>query len=214
MNALEHYGNPDVARTYFQNVRVPGNCVPAEMGFNWLRQIYTSPPYKDKVLVDLGCGPGTSLKVLSELRFGSYYGIDGSQAMLDIAEMYLQDTPCKLTRCDMSEVFTLKKVDSSVDVVSICSVLNSIKNPFFALEESARVLKRNGYLLCNFVVNDTNTTITFIEPDGMVSYTHSSREVSDFFRKNKLHVVTMDQLPPMLIAKAVSTETLFLCVKQ
>lgn len=213
MNALDFYGNPGVAESYFLYAQDPSKFPCALFGLSWLKYFLGSQSGNGKILVDFGYGPGTSTKTFSRLKFQKYFCIDGSQAMLDIAELYLSGLDVSFQKKDLSVPFTVELQDSSVDVVTICNVLNSLSDPFLCLEESMRILKPNGFLLCNFTANLSTEHKAFIEEDGMVSYVHSQAQIEKFITKNNLKERISDKLPEIEMNGVKIIESLFLFQK-
>jgi ubiquinone/menaquinone biosynthesis C-methylase UbiE len=97
---------------------------------------------------------------------------------------------------------------------SICSVSNAIENPLFALRESSRVLKKDGLLLASFVLNETKETATIIDPDDMISYSHSNNEIINFIYKNKMCVIGLAKYPIAVSMSPKAIDVLLLCQKQ
>lgn len=174
MNAEEFYGNKFVAKSYFDHARQKNGCPAASKGLAWINNFArsTGQSFKDKILVDLGCGPGTSIKILSELQLKKYYGFDNSQPMLDIAKEYLQGVNCELSNIDISKS-KLPIENNSVDFVSICSVLCAIEDISFIFNEVTRILKSDGIILFNLILSTSVKTISFFDEDNMKTYIHS-----------------------------------------
>jgi SAM-dependent methyltransferase len=105
-----------------------------------------------KNAVDVGGGYGRLSKYLT--NFADHVTLaEPSQQQLDIAKMYLKDSPNvdskKLQAAD------LKFKDGSVDLVLVVRVLHHLPDPMPELREIARILKPGGTFLLEFA-NDAH----------------------------------------------------------
>ena len=90
-------------------------------------------------LLDVGCGTGLNLSVLS--RFGTAYGIDSSPEALNLArERGVQNLV-------LSDAEALQFSDEKFDVLTALDVLEHTDNDLAALSEMYRVLKPGGALV-------------------------------------------------------------------
>ncbi len=96
------------------------------------------------VVADLGCGTGAVAESLAPFVRG-VIGIDGSNAMLDIAEKRLGRFGNVELR--VGELESLPLDDDSVDVATLMLVLHHVEQPDIAIREAARVLRPGGKIL-------------------------------------------------------------------
>jgi SAM-dependent methyltransferase len=90
-------------------------------------------------ILDIGCGPGTTLTELS--RYGAVYGVDISKA----AVQYCYERG--LDSVALGDVCTLPYRDERFDLVTSIDVLEHVEDDVGALAETYRVCKRGGTLI-------------------------------------------------------------------
>ncbi|PAF48230.1 bifunctional demethylmenaquinone methyltransferase/2-methoxy-6-polyprenyl-1,4-benzoquinol methylase [Helicobacter sp. 12S02232-10] len=114
-----------------------------------------APDLNKAVILDVACGTGDMILHWRKNASGfgksiqKIIGIDPSEGMLEIAkeklEKYLQSQEVELL---LGEAKNLKAVESeSVDILSIAYGLRNVVDLKEALQEFARVLKKNGILI-------------------------------------------------------------------
>ncbi len=102
--------------------------------------------------VDVGGGYGRLSKFL--LKFADKVILaEPSQQQLDIAKMYLKDTP--EVEQKLLQAADLKMKDKSVDLVLVVRVLHHLPDPMPEFKEIARVLKPGGTFILEFA-NDAH----------------------------------------------------------
>jgi len=102
--------------------------------------------------VDVGGGYGRLSKYL--IKFADKVTLaEPSQQQLDIAKIYLKDTP--QVDQELRQAADLKLKDGSVDLVLVVRVLHHLPDPMPELKEIARVLKPGGTFLLEFA-NDAH----------------------------------------------------------
>jgi ubiquinone/menaquinone biosynthesis C-methylase UbiE len=102
--------------------------------------------------VDVGGGYGRLSKYLT--KFADKVTLaEPSQQQLDIAKIYLQDTPAVSQR--LLQAADLKMKDKSADLVLVVRVLHHLPDPSQELKEISRVLKPGGTFLLEFA-NDAH----------------------------------------------------------
>ncbi|MBF0567056.1 MAG: class I SAM-dependent methyltransferase [Nitrospirae bacterium] len=99
---------------------------------------------KDRVIVDLGCGEGITLKkIVNKFPAAIVLGIDGMTENIDICTRL--GLPASL-----GDVYNLDLPENSVDVVLLFEVIEHLSEPLKALREIHRILKPNGKLIIIF----------------------------------------------------------------
>ena len=95
---------------------------------------------EDKIL-DVGCGTGTVLNYVSKNKKIKGFGIDVSEAMIDMAK-------AKNTGCEFSigDAGSLRFEDDSMDVVMACMAYHHFPDQQKFRKEALRVLKPGGCL--------------------------------------------------------------------
>jgi SAM-dependent methyltransferase len=105
----------------------------------------------ERLVVDVGCGPGRFTRDLAELTGGRAIGLDIVQAFLDMAP---RDP--RVEYRPMAEG-TIDLPDGCADVVWICLVLGGIEGPILSrtAAEAIRILRPGGLL---FLVENTSSS--------------------------------------------------------
>lgn len=102
--------------------------------------------------VDVGGGYGRLSKFLT--KFADKVTLaEPSQQQLDIAKIYLKDTP--RVEQKLLQAANLKLPDKSVDLVVVVRVLHHLPDPLPEFKEISRVLKTGGILILEFA-NDAH----------------------------------------------------------
>jgi len=113
--------------------------IPEEMFI--LKKIY----FKNKVVIDVGCGPAVSIKNIIDERVllqSSYIGVDISRRMLKLAKKNIPSG--KFYHLDISKLFFQKEV---ADTLLSLGALHHVKNPKKTIINWIRIIKPSGYLL-------------------------------------------------------------------
>ncbi len=98
---------------------------------------------KTQTLLDIGCGTGFYFSALSKYT-DKLYGIDVSTLFLKDAKKLIERNEIKNACVCMSLSEALPFSDKSLDCVFLFAVLHHLQNVDKAIEETYRVLKRNG----------------------------------------------------------------------
>lgn len=111
--------------------------------------------YKEKVILDLCCGTGNQLNLLSKHGFRNLYCLDISDSMLEIAKR--DDSPIKIYNEDATKT---SFDNASFDVVIISFAIHEKdRNTQQALiNEAYRIIKKDGFMLVVDYVFDNKAT--------------------------------------------------------
>jgi demethylmenaquinone methyltransferase/2-methoxy-6-polyprenyl-1,4-benzoquinol methylase len=111
--------------------------------------------YKGKIILDLCCGTGNQIKLLSKHGFRNLYCLDMSDSMLEIAKR--SDSSIKIYNEDATKT---SFNDAWFDVVIISFAIHEKdRNTQQALiNEAYRVIKKDGFMLVVDYVFDNKTT--------------------------------------------------------
>lgn len=111
--------------------------------------------YKKKIILDLCCGTGNQIKLLSKHGFRNLYCLDISDSMLEIAKR--SDSSIKIYNEDATKT---SFDDAWFDVVIISFAIHEKdRNTQQALiNEAHRVIKKDGFMLVVDYVFDNKTT--------------------------------------------------------
>ena len=111
--------------------------------------------YKKKIILDLCCGTGNQIKLLSKHGFRNLYCLDISDSMLEIAKR--SDSSIKIYNEDATKT---SFDDAWFDVVIISFAIHEKdRNTQQALiDEAYRIIKKDGFMLVVDYVFDNKTT--------------------------------------------------------
>ncbi len=111
--------------------------------------------YKEKIILDLCCGTGNQIKLLSKHGFRNLYCLDISDSMLEIAKR--SDSSIKIYNEDATKT---NFDDARFDVVIISFAIHEKdRNTQQALiNEAYRIIKKDGLMLVVDYVFDNKTT--------------------------------------------------------
>jgi len=111
--------------------------------------------YKEKIILDLCCGTGNQIKLLSKHGFKNLYCLDISTSMLEIAKR--SDSSIKIYNEDATKT---NFDNASFDIVIISFAIHEKdRNTQQALiNEAHRIIKKDGFMLVVDYVSDNKTT--------------------------------------------------------
>jgi len=111
--------------------------------------------YKEKIILDLCCGTGNQIKLLSKHGFKNLYCLDISDSMLEIAKR--SDSSIKIYNEDATKT---SFDDASFDIVIISFAIHEKdRNTQQALiNEAYRIIKKDGLMLVVDYMFDNKTT--------------------------------------------------------
>lgn len=141
--------------------------------------MYKSVDIKENdVVVDVACGNGRLLKMLTEKNSFYGYGIDISEKMIKQAKKLNPEMNFYVAGCE-----ELPFKDGEIDVMTVCAAFHHFPNPQNFAKESARVIKKGGciylseiYLpailriICNpFLKFSRSGDVKFYSPNEIIS---------------------------------------------
>ncbi|MBR2068393.1 MAG: ubiquinone/menaquinone biosynthesis methyltransferase [Candidatus Gastranaerophilales bacterium] len=145
---------------------------------------------KNSKVLDLACGTGDIVKIISKKEDIDITGLDISEKMLDIAK---KKNPDK--KFIEGDILNLPFLDSEFDYVTITFGLRNIENRQKALSEIYRVLKNKGRFLHldfgehNFISKIFDTLTPFIVKifnKDKASYEYLIKSKNDFLQPDDL----------------------------
>ena len=112
--------------------------------------------YKEKTILDLCCGTGNQLKLLSKNGFKNLHCLDISNSMLEIVKKY--DCPIKTYNEDATQT---SFENESFDIVIISFALHEKdrNTQEKIINEACRLIKKDGFMLVVDYVFDNKTTL-------------------------------------------------------
>ena len=93
---------------------------------------------KNAAIIDIGSGAGTNLRLLKEMGFTNYHGLDFSPLSKKIC------AEKKIGEVVVRDIYDSNLPSDSYDVVLITDVLEHLNDDLEALKEIRRILKPNG----------------------------------------------------------------------
>ena len=103
-----------------------------------LREVELRP---GAAVLDVGCGTGALLKLLSGVCEINGYGIDIAEKMIEEAKKKCPQMSFQIARCD-----SLPFADNTFDIIIACMAYHHYDNKDGFAKETARVLKSGGVL--------------------------------------------------------------------
>jgi ubiquinone/menaquinone biosynthesis C-methylase UbiE len=101
-----------------------------------------SKPFRNKLIVDLGCGNGSLISKLLKYKPKRVYGIDFSNDFLDFAKENIINQRVTFLKSDIRKRLPLKS--NYFDIAYCTFVFNETNNLSSILKEIGRVLKKKG----------------------------------------------------------------------
>ncbi len=146
-------------------------------------------------VVDLGCGPFTTLHYFSHLGFRTYAGIDQSVDMLNLAKQEARKANKRFVSqyADLNND-TLPLPAQFADLVLCEGLLPYLDSPHHCFSEVARILKPTGYLgFVTVTISDDIQAkhVPFALPGFQTSKCHSIAEIRYGLKKANLAIVDM-----------------------
>jgi Methylase involved in ubiquinone/menaquinone biosynthesis len=93
-------------------------------------------------VLDVACGNGRLLKMLSKKARIRAFGIDVSEEMVTAAQSSFKDATFRVSPADKIDF-----PDSSFDFITVCCAFHHFTKPAVFLKEASRVLKNDGRLV-------------------------------------------------------------------
>jgi len=140
----------------------------------------------DAKLLDIGCGTGDALFLISKKTSAKLYGVDISEKMIEKAIKKLREKAI----LKLSDAENLPFNDNTFDYVLSTEAFHHFPNPDTAVKEISRVLKKNGRFVLadvNFYFNFIHKLFKILEPGHVRIY--SMEEFKTLFEKNNLKII-------------------------
>ena len=120
-------------KTFYSKEKRPYTDYPSKLAKHLTKRFITE---KQKEFLDVGCGRGDQLKAFADIGF-NVSGCDNDDLSVDFCK------PHSVQVLDIQKE-KIHKEDNSVDIVFSKSVIEHLDDPEKLLEESLRVLKKDG----------------------------------------------------------------------
>lgn len=199
MDAITYYSSPDIVtpQAYFDWDYIDDNSLPVPRFIieNSRTVSRMKKMFDNGTVVDLGCGPGTSLQHLTKVfSFKKCVGIDAVPSMLSFMVehknglSYNLETQCRDLRKDSFGVRS-----NSVDLVICCNVLKYLKSIDHLFSETVRILKPNRFFGFDLTTHmeSRRKIITQDDKDGTpVMYRYHQKHLEGLLKKHSFSVVS------------------------
>ena len=195
IDVVEYYNAPGRAERYLKNSFGDDGCPPADIICRtFLEKFSEDMRPKDGLIVDLGCGPGTSLfYIFKALKFKEVVAIDGSERMISILNQTFNSDTIKL-RTQISDLRNgnIDVVSDSADLVISCFMMSYLENLEKLFSEVGRILKSGCFFAFNIIVHKENCTDTVKllgESPKIMQYFHNQSKILSLAKLNGLNNV-------------------------
>lgn len=158
--------------------------------------------FKNKSVLELGCGTGNNLKFFNDLNFNKIVGIEGSETAIKLARKIINNKFVKLINKDFTKINLGNNIyDLIVDRGSITH--NPKKNLSLLLNRIEKSLKKDGVFMSalfsskhygNFSKVENRSFKNEIKSHvGLKSSFFSHREIKKYFKKFKIISLQLDE---------------------
>jgi ubiquinone/menaquinone biosynthesis C-methylase UbiE len=151
------FNNPDVAARYNLARQMPQQTI--AVWLDRLESAISAFNFHPRYILDLGCGTGRFTPALGKTFNCRVYGIEPSEAMLDVAKA-LDD---KSVDWKVGTAEDIPLGNESVDLVFISQVFHHLIDPVRAIQETWRVLTRTGFLAVRNSTRENNAQIEWLK---------------------------------------------------
>ena len=129
-------------------------------------------------VLDLACGSGVLLDLCNQ-KFGnklSYFGIDSSDAELELARKRLAMTETKLTRCMAQNLKFI--ADASINII-LCHWALTLMDPVVPVLETARRVLKAGGVFTAIIDGDASNTSNYSDVNNII-YGYTQQRYPDY----------------------------------
>jgi len=130
-----------------------------EASENHWKIFYSDPEVAEQKVLDAGCGTGIFSIIFARNGAGNITGIDISEGSLETARSLKDKFNLESTHFQNEDMLKLPFADESFDIVWAWGTVHHTTDPFGAIEELIRVLKKEGSILLAVY---TKTKLTFL----------------------------------------------------
>jgi predicted TPR repeat methyltransferase len=211
-----HYENPFTCMMYmFEDLQKKHPLI--SHASTILKKIATKE-YKQGCLIDLGCGPVTSIQPFVDMGLTSVIGVDNSEAMLKLAKSAHRPSKYSLHTVQADLQSDIVTVCSGVaDVVISFAVLTYLQTLTNVFSEASRLLKPGGHFI--FSLETTSSLVTnpvkHIYNPGHVLYIPSRKSVELLIHESGFRIVALESSSELEFVKEHQCKTeIFFVQKQ
>jgi len=159
---------------------------------------------EDAVVLDVGCGTGSILKMMSEIADIDGYGIDIEENMINEAKQKCPSMNIQISNCNDTPF-----ENSKFDIITVCLAFHHFADKKGFAQEAVRILKPDGHLY----ITDPKFPVVIRKPVNLAFRIHriagyfgSSKELAAYFDEFGLSLlsVTSDKYAQCLTLQKVS----------
>lgn len=134
-------------------------------------------------ILEVGCGGGAMTPFLAQLvgKKGRVLAIDNSHAQVKATEQLIQKIKLNHVECRELSVFDVDQLKEKFDVIYVRWVLVHLKDPFTALAQLVKQLKKGGKIIIDEMLNSYN----FSHPENKY-FAKRRYAIEQFFIRNGL----------------------------
>ncbi len=143
-----------------------------EASENHWKIFYSDTEVAGKKVLDAGCGTGIFSIIFAKNGAGSVTGIDISEGSLGTAKSLKDKFNLETVFFQKEDMLKLPFADESFDIVWAWGTVHHTTDPFGAIEELIRVLKKEGSIL--LAVYTKTKSLFFMRPYGGLCSGHPS----------------------------------------
>lgn len=139
---------------------------------------------KGQSILEVGCGSGTMTTWLAEQvgKKGKVLAIDNSPSQVLATSRLVNKLRLKQVECRELSVFDLSTLKEKFDIVYVRFVLIHLSDPNLALKNIYPVLKKNGCIVIDEILNSCN----FCHPES-AAFIKRRHSIEQFFLRNGLN---------------------------
>lgn len=156
---------------------------------------------KVKEILDLGCGYGRNLVVLTKRGF-NVSGVDISEKAITLCREYLESLQLTSQNIYRADAYNLKEIfeNNTFDMIISTALFLHLSNPDIVVEEIWQILKKNGYALIELhSTEDPSATLgkqigpkTYIQR-GILFRVYDFHDIIKLFSK-KFEILSIDKV--------------------
>lgn len=199
MNAIDYFSQGGCELNLFYNIDIEHDSYFA-FAFTKIIKKLSLGEFLGDTLVDVGSGPGNSLLAFAKkFPFKNLVAVDGAENMLyfiknEVRFALSKEVSIHTHNIDL-ENEKLPIESESVGCVNATAITSYVKNPLNLLNETSRILKKNGIFTLSIEMIDTGETIKLPGNHSVSAFLHPQVMFDDFVSKQKFSILHHENRP-------------------